>query len=306
MTHRSQLTSVASALLLGAALAVACSDGGDSGPVVGEPVPQDDAPERVPATSCAAFVDCGCDDFVDSPFADEDACEDAVKASLQAGIDEGEAAGLTYDAQCVGDVLAAFAEIECRSLSEIALDADLLQRIDIQCKFFYGDAVAGAPCTELDATNGDSCAKGLTCRDAVCRTDATIAAGQPCMPGDQCAYGTVCTSLELDGAATCTDLPAVGETCLGTADLCDVDAYCNQADKTCALLPAAGAACAPQASVLGRRCNVDATCTDEMCVRSPAAGEPCQGECQSGSSCVANVCQIERPFACIVGLFGSD
>lgn len=304
MPHAAHLRSIASALLLGAALAVACTDGGDDGPISGQPVPEDDAPDRVPATACSAFVDCGCDDFVDSPFADEHACQDAIRTGLEAGIDEGENAGLTYDAQCVGDVLAAFGEIGCKSLTEIASDADALERLDLRCKFFYGDDVAGAPCTELTMTNGDSCQQGLECRDNVCRVDAAIAEGQPCDPGDSCVNGTVCTSLEINGASTCMSLPEIGGTCLGALDLCDLDGYCDQASKHCAALPAAGSPCSPNPSVLGRRCNDDATCDNEMCVAAPAAGEPCTGVCQSGSSCVANVCQIERPFACAIGLFG--
>jgi hypothetical protein len=303
MTDPTPWRSLASALLLGAALAVACSDG-DSGTLEGEPVPVEDAPERVPDRSCAAFIDCGCNDFVDSPFDDADACEDAVRSALEDDLDEGEAAGLTYDAQCVGDILAAFSAIECRSLSEIAADADLVDRLDIGCKLFYGDAEAGAPCAELDDSNGDSCKPGLRCMGKVCRVDQDIAAGQPCAPSDACEYGTLCISLEIDGETTCMDLPSVGVTCLGTADLCDIDGYCDQASKLCAALPAAGSECSPQPGVLGRRCDADATCTDEMCVAAPKAGEPCDDACQSGSSCVANVCQIERPFACAVGLFG--
>ncbi|HWB76411.1 MAG TPA: hypothetical protein VG755_15685 [Nannocystaceae bacterium] len=292
-------------MLLGAALAVACTDDGDSGPISGEPVPEDDAPEVVPATACDAFIECGCADYVDSPFEDEDACLDAVEAGLRAGLDEGDDAGLTYDAQCVGDVLAAFGEIGCKSLTEIATDADALERLDLRCKFFYGDDVAGAPCTDLMGTSGDSCQRGLECIANVCRVNAAIAEGQPCMQGDSCVNGTVCTSLEINGASTCTSLPEVGQTCLGELDLCDLDGYCDQASKTCALLPAAGSPCSPNMSVLGRRCDDDATCENEMCIAAPAAGEPCTGVCQSGSSCVANVCQIERPFACAIGLFGA-
>ncbi|MBC8074120.1 MAG: hypothetical protein IAG13_37720 [Deltaproteobacteria bacterium] len=295
--------SIPTALLLGAALAVACGDD-DSGPIQGEAVPEDDAPQQVPDRTCAAFIGCDCDGFVDTALDDVDACEAAVRSSIEDDLEAGQDAGLTYDGQCVGDILAAFSAIECRSLSEIAADEDLVARIDVGCKLFYGDDAAGTACTALDDANGDSCARGLVCVDEVCRADQDLALGDGCDIGDACPYGSICTSLEPEGENTCIDLPAIGSTCLGAADLCDLDGYCDQASKTCTALPGVGAECAAQGNLIGQRCRVDATCEEEECVPAPAAGEPCTAECQSGTTCDDGVCQVERPLACAVGLFG--
>lgn len=282
-----------------AALSTSCGDGdgGASGPIDGDPVPPDDAPDAAASTFCTAWVDCDCADYSDQ-FMTAAECDAAIEADVAAQIEAGEAAGLEYDAECFGDLLAAYESIECRSIADVIDDVEAFVDLYATCKPFHGDDAAGEPCTEPEDVSGDSCAQGLACEDGVCRSRVLVDEGADCMPGDICASGSYCVPVETADAYVCTALPGLGSTCLGVLDLCDAETYCDQGTKNCIALPAIGQACAATGGIFQNRCAGDGVCEDETCVAPPAAGEPCTDRCASGSSCVDDVCRVEPPLIC--------
>jgi hypothetical protein len=295
-----RLASWGSAIVLCSALA--CGDGGGQGgtlgDVDGDPVPMDEAPDAATRTFCTAWTECDCTTFSDR-WATEAACEDAITIALEEDLADAEAASLTYDPECMGDLLALYEAFDCRTLDDLIADADDFASFQQICKVFYGNAAAGTACEEFDGLSGDSCERGLTCTDGTCTTRDVVAKGDACEPDDSCAGGTVCVPVESVTSSICAELPEAGETCLGMLDLCSFDAYCDQTAKTCAALPAAGQPCAPAGAILGGRCATGAVCDeDENCVAAPAAGEPCTDACAAGSSCEGGVCTVDAPLVC--------
>lgn len=293
-------------IALGLALAGACKDDGGTGPVA-----EDDAPQRVAAAVCDAWASCMCQDF--AAFADRfdsDAdCRTEIAEGLQDDLDAGNEAMLTYHGACIGLSIDAVARVDCSTLFEVLLDDELIMASeDLQaCKLFYGEGEAGDACTEPDGGPGDSCGSDLVCNAGTCAIrESAGAEGEDCegLGQGDCRDGLVCLDVDGDGQDTCTDLPLAGETCLGTGDLCDIEAYCDQADKTCRALPAAGADCAPFASVLGATCTTGSLCVDDVCELAPAPGEACMGVCQLGASCSNGTCAKDPPLICQI--YGSN
>lgn len=282
----------------------ACGDdggGGGLGDIDGDPVPVDDAPQTASASLCDAWARCDCADYSDQ-FADVAACEAAVQANLDAEIAAGEAAGLVYDAECMGDLLARYDAVGCLSLSELLDDLDAFAGLYTACKIFYGTDAAGTPCTEPDGVPGDSCVQDVRCEDAVCVKRTIVAKGAACQPGDLCDGGAYCVPVDDLMSSTCTALPAIGQTCLGVLDVCSFDAYCDQDAKVCTALPAVGQPCAPNGGLLQATCAGDGVCQDGTCTAPPAAGEPCTDACASGSSCVDGTCRVDAPLVCAADL----
>lgn len=275
---------------------VACGDGdGDSGTgiVDGKPVPKDEVPEAGAATLCDAWETCECADYPDA-FASKEACESSVEANLAADVAAADAAGLHYDADCMGDLLATYESFGCTTLAELLDDIETLVTFYNACKPFYGDDEAGTACSEPEDVPGDSCAQGLRCEEAVCRSQTLKDAGEACTYQDLCEAGTYCVPVDTLEDSECTALPGVGGTCLGVTDACDFDAYCDQSDKTCKALPAVGESCA-----MTLRCSEDAICgEDMMCEAAPEAGEACEQQCATGSTCVGSVCRVDAPLVC--------
>lgn len=290
-------------------LAIACGDGsgdgdGGSGPIDGDPVPPDEAPEAAQQTFCGAWAECDCAKFNDY-YASEAACEAEITAALEQELQEAEAAGLTYDPACMGDLLALYEAFGCRTFDDLIADADDFARYDTVCKVFHGDDAAGTSCTTPTDLSGDSCEQGLECDDGTCVVPVIIAKGAMCESGDECADGAVCVPVDSATEYTCAELPEAGQTCLGMLDLCSFDAYCDQTSKRCAGLPAIGEPCAMVAVPIGGRCAAGALCEEETCVAAPAAGEPCTEGCASGSTCDEGVCKVEAPLACGIA-FGDE
>jgi hypothetical protein len=269
---------------LGFALAIACKDDGGTGSV-----PEDDAPQRVAAAVCDAWAACECADFpmfADRFDSDAD-CRTEMAEEIQDDIDAGNEAMLTYQGACIGLVIDAVAAADCSTAIALALDESLVDAVEdiFTCKLFYGD---GGP--DLDCIAGTCAIRDQgEAEGAACTGENT--------QGD-CAFGLVCLDLDGNDETTCADLPAAGETCLGTLDLCDLESFCDQADKRCRSLPVAGSACAPFAGLLGT-CAPGSICVDEMCEAAPAPGESCTGFCELGSSCdAAGTCRRDPPIVC--------
>lgn len=282
---------VTTALALGAALAGACKDDG------GGPVSKEDAPDRAAEVMCALYFDCNCADHQDPDrFTSREHCEAEWKAKVQMDIDEADAAGLTYDPDCAGALLAAFEDLGC----ETNLAAALLQLAeDTGCKVFYGDKTGGQSCTDYGALGGDDCAQGLACDGP----GTCVPVEPPPGPGDPCpSEFAPCTGdavcIDLGDGLSCHTFPGTGEPCLGAPDFCAEGLSCDQASKTCGPAPGEGEPCA-MAFLSQNQCAAGLACEAGTCVRPPAGGEPCTTVCADGFSCQAGTCAADTPVACL-------
>lgn len=296
-----RIASCAAVLVLGLVTACGDGDGGGNasgtGPVDGDPVPADQAPEEAQQTFCGAWTECDCATFSDR-YASQAECESEIAAALEDDLAQAAAAGLTYDPECMGDLLATYDAFGCRTLDELIADADDFARFAQICKVFYGDDQAGTPCEEPPSLSGDSCARGLECEDGTCIVRQLVDKGQPCNSGDLCDDGAVCVPVDSLDAFECAELPEAGQTCLGVGDLCSFDAYCDQGSKTCRALPAIGEACVGAAFPVANRCAEGGVCENETCVAAPKAGEPCSDACEAGTTCDDGVCVVVAPLTC--------
>jgi hypothetical protein len=142
----------------------------------------------------------------------------------------------------------------CRALGSnggpCRLDSDCVEGLWCQ-----GDSVDLGQCTEPSAAGGPcegfrNCGEGLGC-DAGGTCVPLPAAGEPCLPSDECAAGTECQDL------ICADLRFPGEPC-GTADAMCARGVCRSG--TCALRAELGATC-----VEGDEC-ASQDCIGGLCV----------------------------------------
>jgi hypothetical protein len=298
MTWKRTTLGILAALAIAAPVAISCEEDDD-----GE-VDADVAPEAVANAVCSRYFACECEMIEDgSRFSSMEACELAVAQDLQEAIDEGEAEGLTYNGVCPAlqaDLADTFA---CRSEGELELQ-DVARYVDsVTCKLFYGDRGPGQSCEGLMDSNGDTCTVDLRCDNGICITRADqLTQGEDCDgPGNACEAGLLC--VDVDGGEpsnTCESLPQSGQTCLGTANLCDLDFSCEIASKTCVALPATGSPCAEMPSLLQWRCERGAICDMEtdMCIAAPGGGEPCINACQIGFTCEMGRCAEDPAVIC--------
>ncbi|MCA9641637.1 MAG: hypothetical protein H6718_08250 [Polyangiaceae bacterium] len=280
--------------LFASVLPYGCSsdDGGGS-------VSQSDAPNAVAKALCGDYYGCSCDEDNPSVFSSQDDCEFQIAATVQQAIDEGKAAGLSYDDTCIPKLRTVVSTVNCRSGSQVALDSSFLEAAYefTDCKIYYGPNQPGEACQSLNDSSGDDCVKGSVCVAGVCGPlVARGGVGASCQQNAECDPGLYCIGIDNQNAKTCQSLPSVGQTCLGTLDLCATTAYCDQATKKCASLPGVGQACAPSPNVLLRRCADGSTCNQDTCEAAPGAGEACALECAVGYACEANRC-VKPPSA---------
>ncbi|MCA9633198.1 MAG: hypothetical protein KC766_36350 [Myxococcales bacterium] len=282
------------ALFVGA-LPYGCSS--DEG---GGSVSQTDAPNAVAAALCSDYYACSCDEN-DQTFSSQKDCELQVAATVQQAIDEGKDTDLSYDGTCVTKLRSVVDAIDCRSGQDIVLDTNFVKLAYefADCKIYYGAKQPGEACAPLDGSSGDDCVRGSRCDGGVCT--ALIArggVGASCQQNDECDAGLYCIGIDSQTDKTCQSLPEVGQTCLGTLDLCTTTAYCDQASKKCASLPSAGSACTPSGNVILRRCAKGNTCEQDTCEAAPSAGEACVLECAAGYSCESNRCVKTQSASC--------
>lgn len=263
-------------------------------------IDREEAAGVVAGTVCSNYFGCGCEEFNDS-FTSAEQCRAEQEGEYQRAIDEGEAAGLIYDGDCVERLVDELDDLGCTTLSGIET-GDLVRLLESQqCKLFYGERTGGQSCDELELSDGDDCVRDHQCDDGICkRIEPVPGPGEPCdiQYISPCTGDAVCVDLDEDGENRCEQLPAAGETCLGIADLCSAGTYCDQGSKTCTQAPAAGEACAP--GILDQnRCSEGTTCDDGTCVALPTGGESCvQGRCAEGFTCAGGTCAAEAPLVC--------
>ncbi len=301
VTTRGLIPSVRLAVVLGLVAFGACNGKGFGN------VSKEDAPKTVSDEICDQADACDC---FEGTVLDVDLCKMQYQSQWQMMIEAADAAGLTYDGNCVGWMLDAYTDLGCRTSidpEEFGLDECS------QCKFFHGDKQAGQPCTPPDnplLALADECAQGLYCNGEVC-VDPCSKAGE----GQSCEYsgcqdGLVCV-FEYDpetgeSSAICVRPAGEGEDCLDTA--CAEGLWCQsgydpetQAETATCIKPAQqGEDCSE------KPCGEDLQCDYESytCVPAPAdpgPGEPCMGYCAEGAWCDTSdpdptnwVCQVQK------------
>ena len=301
--------------------AAACAPGGAG--VGGELPPADPIPE---AEAEAAFVDgmcsiyesCSCDlEF----FAWDQPCSGAVRSEWERFQTDSQAFGLTYDAQCMGDLIARYDHHACAAHgteNDLAC-ADL-------CKPYYGTKGYAESCNWGAYASGpgfalssDDCDQDHTCLEGICLPTCWLMEGvpegdlcyndgfyltcqaglwcdsegsrrcePPLQPGDSClnSGGASCGEgnyCDWD-AGICRENPRVGESCDFSGE-CQADAFCDTNNGwVCEALAAFGESCGGH-----DQCETG-YCPNGLCGTKPSPGQTCYGRCEGDLDCVDNVC----------------
>lgn len=293
-------TFFASFALVGFFALTACKQGGgdDTGTVIAQPIPEQELPDATAAALCELFFGCSCEN---PEYPDQVACTEAWNTTVDEQQQAAQAAGLIYDPQCAGDLLAVVEASGCEA--QVPLDCDTY------CAAYHGEQGVGASCTvpiEEQPTWSD-CAQGLwclqgTCQDA-CGANAGLGLGEMCRDDQGESLGNCQTGLWCDFETNnCIALPAVGEPCY-LGEICGAGAICDfsGSESVCIPVPGAGEACTYACDV-GLYCDgVDGA--EGTCVVLPGEGQPCSpsGGCAEGSLCNdAAVCEALPPWVCSV------
>src|SRR5690606_982653 len=131
-------TLIGSLTVLGFVVALtACKTDGSGNDVgiIAEPIPEEELPEQSAGALCELIFGCSCE----SPnYPDEPSCVETRSDLLNQEQLAAQAAGLTYDAQCAGDLLALAEADGCAT--QVALDCDTF------CAAYHGDLGVDQPC----------------------------------------------------------------------------------------------------------------------------------------------------------------
>lgn len=283
-----------------------CGGGGASGPI-----PADRAPAEFGGALChLMFDECDCT-RVKMLIGSEQTCSDAYADQLEMYFAEAQAAGLVYNADCMGEFLDLYTQtIACSTRSELV--NDVLTQLQVPtCKVHSGTAAVGEACTSYYQALGDSCVQGLqclggTCMQVVAPRDPKLA-GEVCdFQTDLCEEGTTCLPSDADpaGPGSCVRGPGANEPCVG---FCDVGLRCDYpaggSERVCLQPPGEGEDCAfaPYECAEGLRCS------SGVCNVGLPEGAECEGddscalglECENATDGGPEVCQLEDAFVCI-------
>lgn len=250
---------------LGLTAAVACT----SEPGLPTNVDEEDFVSFVAVETCRDAFDCSCPEL---PWESASECRDQQS---QRRVDEqtiARANGLTYDGQCVVEIILRARELECEfRLDEAATPQQLeAAACRVPCKPYYGDKPEGEACSRFGLTVAvDDCAQGLQCsQDRVCERICTTR--DPLMQGQAC---------EVDG-----NVP------------CELTTFCDPGSLTCELPPQLSEPCEERCAA-GSWC--DRAPQTPVCVATLVTGEPCvlDESCVSGQ-CTDDVCAPPSAFVC--------
>ena len=200
-----------------------------------------DYPSLAATAYCEALFACDlslCDS--DAPYATAAECIETEQALLAEAQASAQAAGLTFDAECVQSVLATYEQIGCIGYTASFRDDYALDFQHWHCPAYHGSIPAGeGPCFEIVGTNYTECGARQRCSDETCIP----------MPVCDCGAGATCAEFEPDTA--CLPNVPTGQPCesgsqvptpsCGTGDYCAYDPTANT--QTCQPRLAMGVAC---------------------------------------------------------------
>lgn len=259
-----------------------------------DPIPEAELPEEASAAICELLFSCDCDD---PGHATQAECEDAEAETQSESQAAAQAAGLTYDPECAGNLLGNFLENGCSP--EIVLDCDTF------CSPYHGNVPEDGAC---EAAGGEAsysdCAQGLLCFSGtcvdLCGDGDFLGEGEACSDGQE-SLGQCDPNANLIcdfQTETCVALPGPGEDCYG-GEVCAPGAVCDfQNGGVCIAAPKEGEACTFQCDV-GLYCDgVDGQ--DGTCQSLPGEGEACTqfGQCAEGLECDGETCMGLPPAVC--------
>jgi hypothetical protein len=292
-------THIASLTLFGLIVAsTACKPGeGGEGGVVAQPIPENDLPEASAATLCELLFGCACENVA---HPDEATCVETWRETTSADQLAAQEAGLTYDAQCAGNLLAMAEANGCAP--QVEFDCSSV------CAAYHGQQGPGEPCTVPVANqpSWSDCAQGLwcfgTCEDLCGVPQDSLGEGDACRDEDgqplgQCDFEA---NLFCDFTSnTCIALPGPGEPCYA-GELCAAGAMCDWSgtDATCVPLPGEGETCTFLCAS-GFYCDI-VDGSEGSCVGLPGEGQPCspQGQCAADYFCDGDVCEALPAWVC--------
>jgi len=269
------------------------------------PLELDDAAEALARQICAGFYQCSCP--ANGEFASEAECVDQLDSDLQASIDTWLDAGASWNADCAGQMLAAWSTWECLGPGLARREAAYDPRV---CPIVKGNRPVGSDCSTSQI--GDDCAEGLVCISGVCvETVVPVPIGDVCEYDWQelpCAADSWCAYDDNSEQRICQPLPSVGDSCdWSEGYLCgpgSLDLVCNGETLICEPGPAVGEPCFE-----GIACGPGLYCDggkDFTCQERFEIGDGCGADavCPIDASCIANVCQADPPAACNLIAFG--
>ncbi|MFO7563110.1 MAG: hypothetical protein R6X02_10745 [Enhygromyxa sp.] len=267
------------------------------------PVGPEDAAESFARQICASLYACEECSAQAGNFAGEDACIEELRAEFQQSIDEALGAGGTWDADCAGELVRAWAIWDCLGPVSANRQASYDRRL---CPVVKGSVAAGDDC--VVSSIGDNCNEGSVCVSGVCvQTEVPIPLGQvcefdwqelPCVSGTYCAY---------DGETRrCQPLPSEGDDCDAgyTCGPTSRNLLCNYDSLTCELGPGVGEPC-----FQGSSCGPGLYCDggkDFTCQERFELGDGCAADavCPVDASCIGNICTADPPAVCSLYYFG--
>jgi len=190
---------------------------------------------------------------------------------------------------------------------EACTGADCLENLTCDAGFCSYVAGVGEPCGVLacDPSQGTYCNGSCLPRPVQ---------GEPCGPGQLCADGHYCSSVD----SNCYRLPtapvALGQPCAAPA-FCAADAWCDTTLPTriCKARKAVGAPCqAADECLRPARCDTSGAPSEWRCAPPRVAGSACDlttRPCSNGSSCrittgTTGVCVTEADFGQACGAIG--
>lgn len=273
----------------------------DPGEDLPPPVAAADAAEAFARQICASLFACECQA---GGFASEAACFDELRFDFQASIDFALAGGATWNADCAGQLVSAWAKWECLGPQSAVRKAYFDPRV---CPVLQGTLTAGADCNSSPV--GDDCGEGLVCVAAECvETPVPVPLGSvcrfswqelPCVGESYCGYGD-------NGERRCVPFPSAGDSCDASYSCGPLsrNLMCNYETMTCEVGPAVGEPC-----FQGSSCGPGLYCDggkNFTCQERFELGDGCSGDavCPIDASCVGNICQAVAPAACSLLAFG--
>lgn len=282
-----------------------------------DPIPEADFPEVIAASLCGWYDECGCS----SLYADRAACEQSVIADLTARRADAQARGLSYNANCPGEVVKFHDSLGCSDNPNPGGGACYTPA----CSFYHGvetSVCAAGPTGPLFETN---CAPGMICQmvfgemddftttcfeqklgiiqegeagcgglgticfgDTICAEGtcrAPVGLGEPCY-GSAIPYMNNCSSGFCNEEKVCEPLRDEGQPC-PTLYECQEHLLCNE-DNVCSPRQQLGEPCEGS-----HQCGVDDFCSldTKLCIERVELGQPCRGaSCVRGLRCDAEVC----------------
>lgn len=298
MDSRLAPRSLAVACLMAAAL-TACPSSQEEEPEPAKPLASADAAQAAAQEICGAIFNCECE--LSISYADEAACIEDQRATIQDNIDQLLAEGGTWNEDCAGELLWTWKQWDCAGPSEALYTANFDYR---ECPLVRGELGEGEYCNV--GLGYEPCAQGLRCSEGQCTQAPTLPVplGQPCQIDWEelpCVSGAYCGYDPDIGENVCEAIPSAGDSCdYNYTNLCGPPSnnlLCSP-DNVCISAPGEGESC--EDALI---CDVGLYCDggqDFTCQPRRELGQGCGADavCPVDASCIGNICVADEALLC--------